>query len=48
MGVRGVSVGETSPKGGFRGKGDERRQGEGGYPKKRKIGETSFMDGPLR
>ena len=28
-------------------KGDVGRQGEGGYPKKRKIGKTSFMDGPL-
>ena len=28
-------------------KGDVGRQGEGGYPKKWKIGETSFMDGPL-
>ena len=26
--------------------GDVRRQGEGGYLKKWKIGETSFMDGP--
>ena len=31
----GVSLGETSP------------QGEGGYPKKRRFGETSFMDDPL-
>ena len=27
--------------------GDVGRQGEGGYPKIQKIGETSFMDGPL-
>ena len=26
---------------------DLRRQGEGGYPKNLKFGETSFMDGPL-
>ena len=25
---------------------DLRRQGEGGYPKNLKFGETSFMDGP--
>ena len=26
---------------------DLKRQGEGGYPKNLKFGETSFMDGPL-
>ena len=31
----------------LRAKGDVRRQGEGGYPKNLKFGETSFMDGPL-
>ena len=34
-------------RGGDLGKGDVGRQGEGGYPRKWKIGETSFMDGPL-
>ena len=33
-GAGGVSLGETRPKGGLRAKGDVRRQGEGGYPKK--------------
>ena len=32
---------------GLRAKGDVRRQGEGGYPKKWNFGETSFLDGPL-
>ena len=27
---------------------DLRRQGEGGYPKNLKFGETFFMDGPYR
>ena len=40
-------LGETSPQRGLRAIGDVGRQGEGGYPKKRKIGETSFMDGLL-
>ena len=35
------------PQGDNEDKGDVGRQGEGGYPKKRKIAETSFMDGPL-
>ena len=41
-------LGETSPQRGLRAIGDVGRQGEGEYPKKRKIGETSFMDGPLQ
>ena len=32
-----MSLGETSPPGGLRVKGDVRRLGEGGYPKKSKI-----------
>ena len=40
-----ISLEETSPQGGLRAIGDVGRQGEGGYPKKQKIGETSFMDG---
>ena len=40
------SFGETSPQGGLRAKGDMKRQGEGGYPKNQRFGETSFMDGP--
>ena len=44
----GCRLEETSPQGGLRAIGDVGRQGEGGYPKKQKIGETSFMDGPLR
>ena len=35
-----------SPQGGLRAKGDMKRQGEGGYPKNQRFGETSFMDGP--
>ena len=47
MGGGGCRLEETSPQGGLRAIGDVGRQGEGGYPKKQKIGETSFMDGPL-
>ena len=54
---KGPSINDVSPKG--EGGGykkcpkrrrllvDLRRQGEGGYPKNLKFGETSFMDGPL-
>ena len=54
---KGPSINDVSPKGeggGYkkcpkrrRSLVDLRRQGEGGYPKKLKFGETSFMDGPL-
>ena len=52
---KGPSIKDVSPKGGGTKnaqKGDVhylvdlRRQGEGGYPKNLKFGETSFMDGP--
>ena len=42
-----VRPGATSAQRGHRSRGDEGRQGEGGYPKKPEIGATSFMDGPL-
>ena len=56
--AKGPSINDVSPKG--EGGGykkcqkrrrllvDLRRQGEGGYPKNLKFGETSFMDGSLR
>ena len=40
-------VGTTSTQGPNRARDEMRRQGVGGYPKKWKIGATSFMDGPL-
>ena len=42
----GLRLGETSLQGSRGDKGDVGRQGEGGYPKKTKNGEMSFMDGP--
>ena len=56
LNTKGPSINDVSPKG--EGGGykkcpkrrrllvDLRRQGEGGYPKNLKFGETSFMDGP--
>jgi len=41
----GLGLRRRLPKG-FRVIGDMGRQGEGGYPEKWEIGETSFMDGP--
>ena len=53
---KGPSINDVSPKGeggGYKKRPkrrrllvDLRRQGEGGYPKNLKFGETSFMDGP--
>ena len=54
--TKGPSINDVSPKGEEGGYKkcpkrrrllvDLRRQGEGGYPKNLKFGETSFMDGP--